>query len=161
METIFPTGASFSDMLVWFFQVFLISALAICSSSMLYHLRSRSTEPEPIQTSAPAPMKPGNAFLKRLPHHLGENLICLSMEDHYIRVYADAGETLILMRLKDAAEELADYPGLQIHRSHWVAKDAIVRVDRKGRQHLVHLSNGLALPVSRSFAPTLKDQGIL
>ena len=43
------------------------------------------------------------------------------MEDHYVRVFTDAGESLILLRLSDAMAEVRDVPGLQIHRSHWVA----------------------------------------
>ena len=86
-------------------------------------------------------------------------LIALEAEDHYVQVHTDAGSELISMRFSDALEELARAHGYRVHRSWWVAADAIegVRWSRAGGE--VRLSGGLAAPVSRSCAAVLKAAG--
>ncbi len=90
-------------------------------------------------------------FLKRLPAELGVRLVSLSMNDHYVRVETQAGSTLLLMRFKDAMEEVRTYPGHRIHRSHWVAADAVDGVVRKGRRWKVLTVKGGRLPASASY----------
>lgn len=107
------------------------------------------------------PAKPGHKFLKRLPAEIGNELVCLSMEDHYIRVSTRKGDTLILMRMADALSELEDYPGHQIHRSWWVATDAIEKVAKDGRKYIVHLTGGLTAPVSQTHQNKLKDLDLI
>ena len=107
------------------------------------------------------PATPGTRLLNRLsPERRGE-ILALSMEDHYVRVFTDAGESLVLLRLSDAMAEVQDVPGLQIHRSHWVASSAVDRTERwrDGRLR-VHLVNGLTLPVSRTFARAVREAGL-
>lgn len=101
-------------------------------------------------------------FLARLPGGLPGPLLALEMEDHYLRVHTASGNTLILMRLRDAVEELAALDGLQVHRSFWVAATAVVQAarDGSGRVTLV-LSNGLRVPVSRSRLPAVRAAGWL
>lgn len=91
----------------------------------------------------------GAPFLRRIPSSLGTNLICLRMEDHYLRIVTDKGSDLILMRFADALQELQGYPGLQVHRSWWVASKAITGTERRGRQLWIKLDNGQTAPVSR------------
>ncbi len=104
------------------------------------------------QTSPPV------RFFKRLPERLGTDLICLEMEDHYVRVHTEAGNELILMRMRNAVDELEGYDGMQVHRSYWVAAKAIVSARRAGERALLTLSNGMEVPVSRSrLRPLLAD----
>lgn len=99
-------------------------------------------------------------FRERLPLHLRDaRIYAVASEDHYLRVYCDGGEALILMRLADALAELAAVPGAQTHRSWWVAKDAVERVERGAGKATLHLVGGMAAPVSRSFLPILATQG--
>lgn len=97
-----------------------------------------------------SPALTGNAFLKRLPPDLGRDIIRVSALDHYVEVQTRTGTTLLLMRFADALEELEDIGGLRIHRSHWVARQAIRRVLRQDRALLVEMVDGARLPVSRS-----------
>jgi DNA-binding LytR/AlgR family response regulator len=64
------------------------------------------------------------------------------------------------MRLGDAMQELAGQ-GLQVHRSHWVAPEAVRRHRRdKGRDLLV-MTDGAEVPVSRSFRAAAQDAGLI
>lgn len=90
-------------------------------------------------------------FFDRLPADLGQELDSISVQDHYINVVTSQGSTMLHMRFSDAMEELGKYPGLQIHRSHWVAKNAIEAIQKDGRKVVVVTKTGRSLPVSRTY----------
>jgi len=96
------------------------------------------------------------AFYARLPFELGTSIISLSAQDHYIEVTTTKGSTLILLGLSDAIEELAGLDGLQIHRSHWVAKEAALKLRRKSGKLMLELVDARLLPVSRTYGPTVR-----
>lgn len=99
-------------------------------------------------------------FLERLPiKYNGAALYAVSSEDHYLRVHTDRGEELILMRLVDAMRELSGAQGMQTHRSWWVAKAGIAEARREGGKLRLILKSGTAVPVSRSFAKSVRDAG--
>ncbi|MCF6288713.1 MAG: LytTR family transcriptional regulator [Proteobacteria bacterium] len=102
----------------------------------------------------------GKTFLDRLPHALGNELICFVMEDHYLKVATTKGEQMLLMRMKDVLVELADYDGLQVHRSWWVARDAVARTKKNGRNLILILENDIEVPVSRTFLKKVKEAGL-
>ncbi len=95
-------------------------------------------------------------FLKRLPAHLGKELIALQAQDHYLEVTTARGKDLILMRLSDAEEELANYPGMRVHRSWWVARSAVAGIETAGDRMSVRLSNDVIVPVSRGKRPAVR-----
>ena len=72
-----------------------------------------------------------------------------------------AGSALLLMRLSDAIAEAGDTKGLQIHRSHWVALDAVRAVRRDGQRAVLTLTDGRDLPVSRANLDKVKAAGLL
>lgn len=108
----------------------------------------RAADDGEIDTVTGRPVTP---FLKRLPKALGDDLVSVSMQDHYLNVTTAAGSTLLRTRLADALLELGDYPGTQIHRSHWAARDHAVSVRRQGSIYSLVLDDGRKLPVSRTF----------
>lgn len=119
--------------------------------------------PAPAASAPSAPARadwPGSPFLRRIPARLGQDLLALEMEDHYIRIHTSLGSDLLLMRLRDAVEELATVPGLLVHRSYWVTAAAVLRVEREagGRLTLI-LRNGLRVPVSRRRAIAVRAAG--
>lgn len=116
--------------------------------------------PRPIPSAAP-PAASGERFLGRLPPRLGRELICLQMEDHYVRAHTPKGSDLILIPLKDAIAELGDVEGLQVHRSWWVARRAVAEVLTSGRNLALRLTNGLEVPVSRASVAKLRAAGWL
>ena len=86
-------------------------------------------------------------------------LIAIEAEDHYVRVHTDAGSELLPLRFSDAVQELSQAYGFRLHRSWWVAADAIeaVRWTRGGGE--VRLIGGIVAPVSRTYAASLKSAG--
>lgn len=110
----------------------------------------------PAQAPAPTP-----AILERVPLRQRGKLVALVVEDHYVDIVTDKGKTLVLMRLADAIREAAPVPGLQIHRSHWVALDAVVKTQRSEGKVMLELSNSMRLPVSRGYLPAAKEAGLV
>lgn len=110
--------------------------------------------------AATAPACGGDvAFLRRIPPRLGRDLLCLRMEDHYLRVYTLLGDDLILLRLRDAEGELAGIEGLRVHRSWWVARRAVTAIRRDGDRLILELVNGLSVPVSRANVAQVRALG--
>lgn len=115
------------------------------------------SEPKVKQASA-AQVSP---FFARLPGRLGKELLCLQMEDHYIRAFTAVGSELILMRMSDAVRELEGQDGLLVHRSFWVARGAISGWKRDGKNMTLRLSNNKNIPVARDRQAQVKAAGWL
>ena len=101
----------------------------------------------------------GQSLLSRLPGKLGRDLICLEVEDHYVRAHTAEGSALILITLQQAMAELDGIEGQQVHRSWWVAKSALVRSVADGRNVRLILSNGTQAPVARNRVAELRALG--
>lgn len=142
----------------WMF-VFLIGfGVAVVESHVRPMHQARMREEvgqEPANDDDEAPEPP--LFVRNLDPTLGTELISITTKDHYLDVVTSKGEDRILKRMSDALAELNGFPGLQIHRSHWVALDAIDRVEREGRKCQVVLKNGKMLPVSRPNIPVVTE----
>lgn len=102
------------------------------------------------------PIKARPQLLDRVAPAERGRLLAIRAEDHYVRVYTDAGNGMTLLRLSDAIKMTHPVAGMQIHRSIWVADDAITEFRRTGHTGLVLLSNGLELPVSRSYCSSFE-----
>ena len=154
---------------IYLYSKVLVLHLAI--GSLVFHLvkralRSRSSRTEPhrppdevadIEAQATSQAA---ALLARLPVASRARLLHLRMQDHYVEVHTAAGSELLLLRFRDALREVEDVNGLQVHRSHWVARSAVTGVERRsGGRVVLRLVNGSKVPVSRSFAPVLKSRG--
>ena len=115
-----------------------------------------ATEPEPAPDKPPGPP----SILRRLPLELRGELVRLSMNDHYVEVETVKGSTLVLLRFADALQELGEADGLQVHRSHWVARSAVENARRDGARWLLTLTTGAEVPVSRTFRSAAKAAGL-
>jgi LytTr DNA-binding domain len=113
------------------------------------------------QTSAVAePVRVEVKFLERLPPRLaGAELYAVEAEDHYLRLHTSKGQDLILMRLADAVDELVGLEGARTHRSWWVARAAVVEAKRSDGRGALLLASGVEAPVSRTYAPALREAG--
>lgn len=92
-----------------------------------------------------------SAILERLPNALGRNIIHVSSRDHHVEMQTTKGVHKVRMRFSDALKELADLEGIQVHRSHWVARREIKTVEMHDGKTVLVLKNGANVPVSRTF----------
>ena len=79
------------------------------------------------------------------------------MEDHYVRIHTPRGSSIELMPMKVAIERYGAADGLRVHRSWWVRRSAIQRIERDGRNWRLVLENGLAVPVARHSVALLRQ----
>jgi hypothetical protein len=102
-------------------------------------------------------------FMTRLPPEIGRQVIAIQAEDHYVRVHTLAGNALILASLSDAIEAVtrSGIDGEQTHRSWWVARDAVTHHEARGRKQVLHLSNGIEVPISVTFRKLVAAKGLL
>ena len=114
----------------------------------------------PAEThAAPAGSAPPR-FLDRLPGKLrGAEIHAVEAQDHYLRLHTSKGQDLILMRLSDAVAELEGLEGAQVHRSWWVARDAVADARRGDGKATLTLAGGVQVPVSRAYARALREAG--
>jgi hypothetical protein len=108
-----------------------------------------------VTSAGPQPPK----FLERLPLKLrGAEVWAVEAEDHYLRLHTSKGQDLILMRLSDAIAELEGIEGAQVHRSWWVAREAITEAVRGDGRATLTLQDGAEVPVSRTYARLLRER---
>jgi hypothetical protein len=86
-------------------------------------------------------------------------LIAIEAHDHYLRVHTDAGAELITLRFADALAELAGAHGYRVHRSWWVAGDALEAVQWRRGAGEARLAGDVVAPVCRTYAPALRAAG--
>ena len=114
-----------------------------------------ASAPAAPDADAPPPI------LARLPLDRRGALVALSVQDHYVEVVTTRGRDLVLMRLGDAIAEAAPTPGLQVHRSHWIATDQVRAARREGARAILTMRTGDDIPVSRSRVAAVKEAGLL
>lgn len=147
-----------------YLYICVISAVASIAMAALFGRRPpeeaagvSEAPPEPVAETA-SPIEAAPAL--PLPPGFGP-VRALKGEDHYVRVIGDGREELILMRMRDAIDRLGDVDGLRVHRSWWVAKDAVASVHRDGRTAVVRLASGHEASVARDMMPQLRAAGWL
>jgi DNA-binding LytR/AlgR family response regulator len=145
-----------------------LPALFACVAAVqLLVVYATTTAPSPAAGDAdapgPAPALPEagaeaipaafpSALLSRLPPEIGSGIIALETEDHYLRVHAAGGSTLILMRMADAVALLDPRLGAQVHRRWWVAEAAVTGLRTEGQKLFLCLADKSLVPVGRNFA---------
>ena len=135
--------------------LFLNTAVVCVAMTFLAVALSRNAEMA-TTSAAPGPAK----FLERLPLKLrGAAMWAVEAEDHYLRLHTSKGQDLILMRLADAVAELEGIEGVQVHRSWWVARDAIADARRGDGRATLTPKDGSEVPVSRTYAGILRERG--
>lgn len=146
-----------------------VALLLVAISLPVYTLADLRETAEAAIRSGPSPDEPADngsaptglvSFRSRLPSPLEGQLLCLEMQDHYLAVHTTAGSDLILCRMEDAARELGGL-GRRVHRSWWVAADAVDGVERDGQRLMLRLSDGRRVPVGRTYRDGLRRDGWL
>jgi DNA-binding LytR/AlgR family response regulator len=111
------------------------------------HSEAAHSEQVPAAVDGPTDI----ALIERLPAHIRAEILCLQVEDHYVRVHSSKSNAMVLMRLSDALRGIDHIPGSQVHRSWWVADKAVVGLRKTGRTAQLTLSNGALVPVSQPY----------
>jgi len=116
----------------WYVRTLLVEAFIVAGWTMLEQVRrARATG---VAVSLP----------------VANDVLCLQMEDHYVRIHRAHGSTIELMPMTAAIARYGRPDGLRVHRSWWVAHDAIRAVEQDGRNWRLVLNNGQIVPVARS-----------
>jgi len=151
-----PFGGAGYQQLLW--QVWPILLAVLVVRTLVWRRLPARVETRTVV--APPLPEAEAAFRRRLSaKRRGARLIAIEAHDHYLKVHTDAGEELITLRFADALKELARAHGWRVHRSWWVAADAVEGVRWRRGPGEIRLVGGLMAPVSRTYAPTLKEAG--
>jgi hypothetical protein len=108
---------------------------------------------------SPAPMRGDRddvPLLRRLKPDNRGAILHLTVADHYTEVTTSRGRELTLLRFSDALGELGDTPGLQVHRSHFVADLHVDGLSRTEGRLTIRTKDGREIPVSRSRAEAVR-----
>jgi len=143
------------------FALLVYCTLISIGVAVLLDVIDRQAKASPRAAGAPESADPPQAMprlMDRVPPQLRGPLVSLSVTDHYVEVTTTRGRALLLMRLRDAIAETAGVEGLQIHRSHWVARSGIAKLLREDARLVVETTAGNRLPVSRSFQSALRTK---
>lgn len=147
-----------AGMLKLLWQVWPISLAVMAVRALVW--RQMPVRVETRTVIAPPLPEAEAAFRRRLSaKRRGARLIAIEADDHYLKVHTDAGEELITLRFADALAELAQAHGWRIHRSWWVSAEAVEAVRWRRGLGEMRLAGGLTAPVSRTYAPLLKEAG--
>jgi DNA-binding LytR/AlgR family response regulator len=140
-----------------FAAVAAVQLLVVYATTALSPKAGDAVAPDPAPALPEAGVEPipaafPSALLGRLPPEIGSDIIALETEDHYLRVHAVGGSTLILMRMADAVALLDPRLGAQVHRRWWVAQAAVAGVRAEGQKLFLCLANETLVPVGRTFS---------
>lgn len=151
-----PNGGDPLWALPGYATVTLVSCLGFSSLAVGLNRHAYLLATHASTAASPPPVR----FLERLPLKLrGAEVWAVQAEDHYLRLHTSKGQDLILLRLADAVAELDGIEGAQVHRSWWVARDAIADARRGDGRAVLTLKDGSEVPVSRTYARLLREQG--
>ena len=148
------------DLPLLFLNTLLIGSIIHGLIITKYYIQFQNDSITQKRKCAPA-LSPAPQIIQKLPLKLQGELLCLESEDHYLKIYTDKGQHMQLMRLKDAINELSDYPGLQTHRSWWVAESAISESIKVGNKTFLILKNDVKVPISRTYLPHVKQRNLI
>jgi hypothetical protein len=96
------------------------------------------------------------SLIGKVPKELGADFIYIKAEKQYVYVVTTKGSALVHCGFNQAIESFPLDYGIKLHRSFWVARKHIHKIDKQTRN--VTLSTGLTLPISRRVLSGLKDE---
>ncbi|MEM8949917.1 MAG: LytTR family DNA-binding domain-containing protein, partial [Pseudomonadota bacterium] len=118
-----------------------------------------SKNANPPNTSAFANMKDTRSGLLHRLNRIGalSDIIVVKAEEHYVRLYSEHDEELVAFSFGMAVKDLYGEDGFQVHRSHWVRRDAVLRVQDNGLRLTLEMKNGSVIPVSRPYHALIRQ----
>ncbi|MEL6447216.1 MAG: LytTR family DNA-binding domain-containing protein [Pseudomonadota bacterium] len=123
---------------------------------LLWLIVERNTETATTEVASPPP-----AFLAQTAARSADDVLALQAEEHYVRVFTASGSELVHHRFRDAVAEMPEALGLQVHRSWWVAEQAVRSAKRGSRRWQLTLDAEVSVPVSDSYVQAVRERGWL
>ncbi len=152
---------------VWSFAgyVFFVTTIIMVGRRVVPGIETRgygdTANPAPVRVPAKGAYSQPRIF-RRLETDARDGVLRLSANDHVVEVVTSSSAHKLRMRLIDAIAEMEPIHGYCVHRSHWVAHDAIQKVERTDDYKLfVVLKNGDRIPVSRKYRANLEQAGLI
>jgi len=141
-----------------------IAARALFTSEMAKEQKEALSEAQSQADATRAHDRASKArAVPRIVRHLPEEeraaVIRVSANDHFVHIVTQTQEYPVRMRLRDAIAETDGVQGVLVHRSHWVAVEAIVTLERDAGKLYAMLTNGDRVPVSRSYRRNVEELG--
>ena len=128
-------------------------AAALGVASLRIAISAIRTAPDEYHLTAPVREPP---LLARLPETQRAPVLRLTVEDHFVDVVSANGKARLRMRFRDAVREMEPAEGFVVHRSHWVARSAIVGQRVEAGRMFLKLVDGEEVPVSRRYRQTVE-----
>ncbi len=85
------------------------------------------------------------------------DFVWASSQDHYINVKTKETELLIRARMSDLVAQLSCRNGIQPHRSHWVAREAVVEMESFEGHKRLKLTDGTYIPIARGRISAVQE----
>jgi DNA-binding LytR/AlgR family response regulator len=79
----------------------------------------------------------------------------LEAKQHYVEITTKSGKFDVRSTLKTLLAQIPEAAGLQVHRSFWVSRNAIVQLSGKSGKKMLLLNDGRSVPVSRPREPAV------
>ena len=136
--------------LEWYAQCVFLSGPVLSFVVVRRALKARPRSVVVLEVPSPMPVAPP------VP---GE-VLCLRMEDHYVRVHTLNGSRLVPGPFERVIAGV-DREGMRVHRSWWVARAAVTGVVADGRNLRLTLRGDLTAPISRASVAKLREAGWL
>lgn len=140
--------------LEWYGQCVFLSGPVLTFVIVRRALKARS-----MRGALPVQAAPPSAITTPVMPPPGE-VLCLRMEDHYVRVHTLGGSRLVAGPFERVIAGMAQ-EGMRVHRSWWVARAAVTGVIADGRNLRLTLRGDLTAPVSRASVARLREAGWL
>jgi hypothetical protein len=96
--------------------------------------------------------------LPTLDPPLKGTLVRVEAQEHYVIINSSEEQRMVLGRFSDIVNTLPGPLGLQVHRSHWVARAAVAEAFSEKRNLKLRLANGDVVPVSRRYRDAVLEQ---
>lgn len=96
-------------------------------------------------------------LLLQIPYEARGEIISISADKRTVTITTTGGQSTIKKRFKDALLLLDDKPGVQVHRSHWVARGFIKGRKIKGTANFVELTTGDLIPLAAANVEKVDD----
>jgi hypothetical protein len=136
--------------LEWYGQCVFLSGPVLSFVVARRALKARALREGPVASPEPTPAV--------MP--VSGEVLCLRMEDHYVRVHTLNGSRLVPGPFERVIAGV-DREGMRVHRSWWVARAAVTGVVADGRNLRLTLHGDLTAPVSRASVAKLREAGWL